>query len=77
MSILSKISHHHKDEKQAVEDAPTAQKVRVSGERRVLNFGKLIREEIPDNPEQHRALAKLHDFRVAFEEAVNTIEESD
>jgi len=71
MTLIQKITHHHNDEKNAVEDALPAQKLRVSLERRIHNAQKLIHEEIPENPKKHIALGKLHDFRVACEEMLN------
>lgn len=75
MSIFSKITQHHKDERDAVEDAEETQKVRVSAETRIKNYGKLIREHTPDCPKQHSVLAKLHDLRVATEDLLNEVDE--
>lgn len=77
MSIISKITHHHDDEKKATEDALPTQKVRVSIERRILNAGKLIREATPESSKQHLALARLHDFRVACEDLLNEMDADD
>jgi len=80
MNIIDKITHHHDDEKNAVEDALPAQKIRVSIERRVHNAQKLIQDEIPENAAdlekaKHNALAKLHDFRLACEKMLNLMVE--
>ena len=71
MSILNKITHHHNDEKKAVEDALPAQKLRVSLERRIHNAQLLINEEVAESHKKHNALAKLHDFRIACEAMLN------
>jgi len=71
MGILDKITHHHNDEKNAVEDALPTQKLRVSLERRIHNAQKLITEEVPETEKKHNALAKLHDFRIACEQMLN------
>ena len=78
MSLLDVITGHHDDEKQHVEDALPAQKIRVSLERRIYNAQKLILEEVPEDNEElehkkHVALAKLHEFRLAVEEMMNAV----
>lgn len=81
MSILEKITHHHKDEVAAVKDAIKGQKLRTSLERRTYNAEVLIQEEIPEDVNEnlthkkHVALGKLHDFRLAFEDMLNEMVE--
>ena len=74
MSILNRIKKHHSDEHGAVEDALETQKLRVSCERRIHNFGKLIHAEVPDSPEKHVALARLHDMRVSVEKMLEAMD---
>ena len=74
MSILNRIKGHHSDEHNAVEDALETQRLRVSCERRIHNFEKLIYEEVPESPEKHVALARLHDARVAVEKMLEAMD---
>ena len=74
MNILNRIKAHHSDEHSAVEDALDTQKLRVSCERRIYNFEKLIREEVSDSHEKHIALARLHDARVAVENMLEAVD---
>ena len=75
MSILSRIKEHHRDEHGAVQDALETQKLRVSCERRIYNFEKLIYEEVPESPEKHTALANLHNLRLAVERMLEAIDD--
>ena len=74
MSILSRIKHHHDDEKCAVEDALETQKLRVSCERRIHNFEKLILEEVPEIHQKHVVLGKMHNLRLAVEQMLNEMD---
>ena len=76
MSILNKIRAHYKDEHSAVEDALEVQKLRVSCERRIYNFEKLIHEEVPESAEKHKALASLHNFRIAVEAMLSAMDDT-
>ena len=69
MSLVDKLTRHHKEEKEAIEDAPDTQKKRVSFERRIHSMHGLF-ALIADSPEKHKALALLHSFREAGEAAL-------
>ncbi len=75
MSILNRITHHHDDEKSAVEDALETQKLRVSCERRIHNFEKLIQEEVPEIHQKHVVLGKMHNLRLEVEKMLNEMDD--
>ena len=73
-AIDALVHRHHRDEKDAVEDALPTQKLRISIERRIHNMEVLVHENVPESEKKHKALAKVADARLALEDMLNSMD---